>query len=499
MSLFSLRLRRTHLDNVFHITSRYCKPMCSFSCRRPRSQEQSRNLINEDGCFRQGWTGGTQKSQTLFLKMTFDPEYIRSIALDQHMSSSAADTSSTTTLDTELSKDILDSWRYQSPSHMATLIRNPDPISFHPNPAPHRSKVAEHKSSNPTGEDDIKHRWIGTFFNGGILGGIDASYSSDVNGSNGSIRPSDTIKIMTELYAYAKGYQQQTPTLIDAGIAESRASCYWVALVHKMEGSKDPIEICGFERPIYEQNLKLIHKAATLHLEKHLQCSVSMNVVWKDCRNIQSLQSEFRILDTRSGVLYAFWTAWTVPSKMRLLALVAESKSIKAMALFFSRKDERSPEGDSLDQYFVLKVLNSSDSDGSKWHIFHGRQTCRFIQGSETANCFIFGRQESKMQAEITRDPCFFSSKEPSDSTALPSTERLRGYTTFGDECRDGWSEFCLECNNKFGDQLLCCETDNCPRAYCLHCAKETKARENFFFLLKYVSCITEHFTDSKE
>ena len=98
-----------------------------------------------------------------FLKMTFDPEYIRSIALDQHMSSSAADTSSTTTLDTELSKDILDSWRYQSPSHMATLIRNPDPISFHPNPAPHRSKVAEHKSSNRTGEDDIKHRWIGTF------------------------------------------------------------------------------------------------------------------------------------------------------------------------------------------------------------------------------------------------------------------------------------------------------------------------------------------------
>ena len=408
MSLFSLRLRRTHLDNVFHITSRYCKPMCSFSCRRPRSQEQSRNLINEDGCFRQGWTGGTQKSQTLFLKMTFDPEYIRSIALDQHMSSSAADTSSTTTLDTELSKDILDSWRYQSPSHMATLIRNPDPISFHPNPAPHRSKVAEHKSSNPTGEDDIKHRWIGTFFNGGILGGIDASYSSDVNGSNGSIRPSDTIKIMTELYAYAKGYQQQTPTLIDAGIAESRASCYWVALVHKMEGSKDPIEICGFERPIYEQNLKLIHKAATLHLEKHLQCSVSMNVVWKDCRNIQSLQSEFRILDTRSGVLYAFWTAWTVPSKMRLLALVAESKSIKAMALFFSRKDERSPEGDSLDQYFVLKVLNSSDSDGVNGIYSTAGRLAGSFKGLKLPTASYSGDKNPRCQQRLPETLVFF-------------------------------------------------------------------------------------------
>ena len=121
------------------------------------------------------------------------------------------------------------------------------------------------------------------------------------------------------------------------------------------------------------------------------------------------------------------------------------------------------------------------------------------FKGLKLPTASYSGDKNPRCQQRLPETLVFFSSKEPSDSTALPSTERLRGYTTFGDECRDGWSEFCLECNNKFGDQLLCCETDNCPRAYCLHCAKETKARENFFFLLKYVSCITEHFTDSKE
>jgi hypothetical protein len=48
---------------------------------------------------------------------------------------------------------------------------------------------------------------------------------------------------------------------------------------------------------------------------------------------------------------------------------------------------------------------------------------------------------------------------------------QFKAITTLGVGCDDGWSDCCNECGT--GGELLCC--DQCPRTYCLDCARLDK------------------------
>lgn len=297
-------------------------------------------------------------------------------------------------------------------------------------------------------------RWINDHYNR-RLGGIDATYSSTEKGTNGSIAPQKTLDVLQALNAAAITVADQaavvhTPMFIDAGASEGRALLHWAFLVTQQEDFEPmPIEVYGFELP-HLRGYQEIHKSAETRAAEELSCPVHFRIVWKDCKNFNSMSQEFDILSERLCVLYSFWTCWYAHDKVKLLKLVAAETNIIAIAVYLSSKD-RLYEGHPIDTDFILHQLCKHSAE-SKWTLYKSIPGCRFICGGETATAVVFRRIQCLRDKEQSNQR---SSNQQSQELLQANVRPVHfdGYQVLGlgPDTDDGWSDMCNECGGGGG------------------------------------------------
>lgn len=240
-------------------------------------------------------------------------------------------------------------------------------------------------------------RWIGNIFNR-KLGGIDGTHSSSQKGLNGSIGPGFMFNVFDALVTasekcdrHDENGKERPPVLIDIGASEGRVLMHWASYVHTIF-NLNQIEVFGVEFPHYQANLQRIHEAVGKCVETRLNASVKLQMVWKDCNNIEALEAEFPILQRHSAVVYSFWTSWFPKDKEKLLSLVAAQKNITALAVYLKRVDGKSTTGESFDENFICRFLDRCSPDHA-WTISFRKDGCKFIgKGNESATAFVFKR-----------------------------------------------------------------------------------------------------------
>ena len=242
------------------------------------------------------------------------------------------------------------------------------------------------------------HSKLVSDFYGRTLGGIDAIHSSEQKGLNGSIGPSFMLLVFEALLdaVQSDGFEalETPPVMIDFGASEGRALMTW-AVFARFIFKIIVIDLFGVELPHYRENLQRIHEAACKHIGGKLDCSLNIDVVWKDCNDMKALKDDFPVLQRRLGVVYSFWTSWLPEDKQKLLALVANHPNIMALAVYVKRNDGHSTTGESFDGNFICKYLenHSAASAGHIWRVSFQKPGCKFIgSGSETATALVLKR-----------------------------------------------------------------------------------------------------------
>ena len=292
-------------------------------------------------------------------------------------------------------------------------------------------------------------RWIYNHYNL-RLGGIDAAYSGEEKGTNGSIAPQKTLDVLQALHAAATTAADtddvvHVPMFIDAGASEGRALLHWAFMVTQQKDFEPkPIEVYGFELP-HLRGYQEIHQSAETRAAEELSCPVHFRIVWKDCKNIRSLSEEFYGLSDRLCVLYTFWTCWYVEDKLKLLKLVAAEPTIMAMAVYLTSRD-KPYKGQPFDTEFILHQLCKHSTE-SKWSLYTSIPGCRFICGNETATAVVFRRIESMRDKEQSNE----SSDNQQSQDLLEAFVRPVHFDGFqvlglGPDTKDGWSDMCNDC-----------------------------------------------------
>jgi hypothetical protein len=292
-------------------------------------------------------------------------------------------------------------------------------------------------------------RWIGNLYHN-RLGGIDASYSSTAKGTNGSIAPQKTLQVLKALKAAAAAATDQgiahTPLFIDAGASEGRALLHWAFLLSRQDGfDSSPIKVYGIELP-HLRGYEEIHRTAEIFAERELLCPVNIEVIWKDCKNIESLSHEFTALSDNVGVVYSFWTVWFPDDKVKLLDLVAAEPNIKAISVYLSSQD-KPYQGQRIGTDFILRRLCKGSAD-STWTMYKSFTKCRFVGGAETVMAVVFSRTRSMNGGAQLNDRA--SDQEPH----APLTPRhVEGFAVLGlgPATEDGWLDICMECGGGGG------------------------------------------------
>ena len=292
-------------------------------------------------------------------------------------------------------------------------------------------------------------RWINNHYQYS-LGGIDASYSSKAKGTNGSIAPEKTLQVLKALKAAAAVPADQgivnTPLFIDAGASEGRALLYWAFFLSRQDGfDSSPIKVYGIELP-HLLDYEKIHKTAEICAERELSCPVRIEIVWKDCKNIESLSHEFNALSDNVGVVYSFWTVWFPEDKVRLLDLVAAEPNIRALAVYLTFKD-KPYQGQRIDTDFILRRLCKGGAD-STWTTYTSFTKCRFIGGSETATAVVFRRTHCMIDEAQCKDP---ASKQQLHDSTVPRNVEGFAVLGLGPATNDGWVDICMECGGGGG------------------------------------------------
>ena len=287
-------------------------------------------------------------------------------------------------------------------------------------------------------------RWIGNHYQY-RLGGIDASFATESKGTNGSITPNKTLQVLNALKAAATPAADQgtmqTPLFIDAGASEGRVLLHWAFFLSRQEEFESrPIKVYGIELP-HLRGYDDIHRTAEICATRELLCPVTIQIVWKDCKNIESLSHEFDELSENIGVVYSFWTAWYPQDKVKLLDLVAAEPNIKAIAVYLSCRD-KPYQGQRIDTNFILRRL-CKGSASSSWTEFQSFVGCRFICGQETVMAVVFRRIQSISDGSLSKD--LTSDQEPR-SPLMP--RHVEGFAVLGlgPATEDGWLDICMEC-----------------------------------------------------
>ena len=288
-------------------------------------------------------------------------------------------------------------------------------------------------------------RWIGNHYQN-RLGGIDATYDSNVKGTNGSVAPQRTLQVLQALIAAADAPADKTPLLIDAGASEGRALLHW-AFVLSRQGNFDsgPITLYGIELP-HLSGYGEIHRTAEICASRELSCPVNIQIVWKDCLDIESFSQEFDALSDNVGVVYSFWTAWYAEDKVKLLDLVAAEPNIKAIAVYLCSKD-KPYEGQRFNTDFILQRLRMSSAE-SAWTTYKSFTRCRFISGKETAMAVVFRRSQRMRDEAQAEDPA------REQQLITPDMPRhVEGFAVLGlvPATEDGWLDICMECGGGGG------------------------------------------------
>jgi hypothetical protein len=294
-----------------------------------------------------------------------------------------------------------------------------------------------------------KCRWVGNLYDA-RLGGIDANYDFYQKGTNGSVAPQKTLDVLQALRTAAAAAADKavvkTPQLIDAGTSEGRALLYWACTVAQLQRFEPrPIYLHGFELP-HLKGYRRIHRIAKKRAAKKLSCPVNINVVWKDCLDINSLSQEFDVLSENVCVLYSFWTCWYAEDKVKLLDLVAAEPNIVAIAVYLTSKDLPFDE-QPFNTEFILQHLSKHSAE-SRWTLHTSIDGCRFIGGSETATAVVFRRMRDTEELSDTA-----SEQEPQEllqaEPAVPDMPvHFDGFQVLdlGLDTKDGWSDMCNEC-----------------------------------------------------
>ena len=295
-------------------------------------------------------------------------------------------------------------------------------------------------------------RWINNHYNL-RLGGIDAAYSGEEKGTNGSIAPQKTLDVLQALHAAATIAADpdavvHVPMFIDAGASEGRALLHWAFMVTQQEDFEPkPIEVYGFELP-HLRGYQEIHQSAEARAAKELSCPVHFQIVWKDCKNIRSLSQEFDGLSDRLCVLYTFWTCWYVHDKVKLLKLVAAEPTIMAMAVYLTSRD-KPYKGQPFDTEFILHQLCKHSAD-SKWSLYTSIPGCRFICGNETATAVVLRRivvpQGMSDNKQLKESSGNHQSQDLLEANCRPV--HFDGFQVLGlgPDTKDGWSDMCNDC-----------------------------------------------------
>jgi len=287
-------------------------------------------------------------------------------------------------------------------------------------------------------------RWIGNHYQH-RLGGIDASYAF-VKGTNGSITPQKTLQVLQALIAAADAPADQNPLLIDAGASEGRALLHW-AFVLSRQGNYDsgPINLYGIELP-HLSGYGLIHRTAEMRASRELSCPVNIQMVWKDCLDIDSFSQEFDALSDNVGVVYSFWTVWYPEDKVKLLDLVAAEPNIKAIAIYLCSKDDPY-QGQRFDTDFILKRLRLRSAE-STWTTYKSFARSRFISGKETAMAVVFRRTQRIRDGTQAED---HARDQQCSAPGMP--RHVEGFTVLGlgPATEDGWLDVCMECGGGGG------------------------------------------------
>lgn len=239
-----------------------------------------------------------------------------------------------------------------------------------------------------------------------------------------------------------------TPLFIDAGASEGRALLHWAFFLSRQDGfDSNPIKVYGIELP-HLRGYEKIHRTAEIFAEKELSCPVNIEVIWKDCKNIESLSHEFNALSDNVGVVYSFWTVWFPEDKVKLLDLVAAEPNIKAIAVYLSSKD-KPYQGQRIDTHFILRRLcKGSGRADSTWTMYKSFTKCRFVCGAETVMAVVFRRTQSMNGGAQLNDRA--SDQEPH----APLTPRhVEGFAVLGlgPATEDGWLDICMECGGGGG------------------------------------------------
>ena len=293
-------------------------------------------------------------------------------------------------------------------------------------------------------------RWIGNHYQYS-LGGIDASYSSTAKGTNGSIAPEKTLQVFKALKEAAAAVPTDqgilhTPLFIDAGASEGRALLHWAFFLSRQDGfDSSPIKVYGIELP-HLRDYEKIHGTAEICAERELSCPVKIEVVWKDCKDIESLSHEFNALSDNVGVVYSFWTVWFPEDKVKLLDLIAEEPNIRALAIYLTSKD-KPYKGQRIDTAFILRRLCKGGAD-STWTMYKSVNKCRFIGGNETATAVVFRRTQCLSDGAQSKHRA--RKQRPHDP---PMQRHVEGIAVLGlgPATEDGWLDICMECGGGGG------------------------------------------------